>query len=320
MDLIKKIRRENGCDQEMLQRAQNDPEILSTIKSLQGNASRGLDRFSDELYSKSTHFLLELIQNADDNTYAPGVLPKLCLTLGRGSNGDVMMAVHCNEVGFKAEDVVAICKVGASTKKNVEGYIGEKGIGFKSVFRVADVVHIASGDYKFKLDRREELGMITPIWDDSSPARHAIPGWTAFVLELAKSEDPKEIAARLVELSSSLLLFLRRLRSLKISTGLGDPNLDRVIAIKCVEAENQVVQVQRTENGVTSSHQYFMTKKTIPTFAEDPRRQGISKSEIVLAFPLDDAGEPRISPQTVHAFLPLRDYGFTFIIQADFLT
>ncbi|KZP18490.1 hypothetical protein FIBSPDRAFT_1046178 [Athelia psychrophila] len=189
-----------------------------------------------------------------------------------------------------------------------------------SVFRVADVVHIASGDYKFKLDRREELGMITPIWDDSSPAGHATPGGTAFVLELAKSEDPKEIAARLVELSSSLLLFLRRLRSLSISTGLGDPNLDRSIVIKCIEAENQVVQVQKTENGVTSSHQYFMTKKSISTFAEDPRRQGISKSEIVLAFPLDDAGRPHISPQTVHAFLPLRDYGFNFIIQADFLT
>ncbi|KZP08811.1 hypothetical protein FIBSPDRAFT_900968 [Athelia psychrophila] len=327
MDLIKKIRRENGCDEEMLLRAQNgDPDIMSTIKALQGNTSRGLERFSDELYSKSTHFLLELIQNADDNTYAPSVLPELCLTLVRDSNGDAIMGVQCNEVGFRAEDVVAICKVGASTKKNVEGYIGhvlvkgEKGIGFKSVFRVADVVHIASGDYKFKLDRREELGMITPIWDDSSPARHATPGWTAFVLELSKSEDPKEIAARLVELSSSLLLFLRRLRSLSISIGLDDPVLDRAIVIKCIEAENQVVQVQKTENGIISSHQYFMTKETISTFAEDPRRQGVSKSEIVLAFPVGDAGKPHISPQTVHAFLPLRDYGFTFIIQADFLT
>lgn len=44
MDLINKIRRENGCDEAMLLRAENDPEILSTIQALQGNASRGLDR------------------------------------------------------------------------------------------------------------------------------------------------------------------------------------------------------------------------------------------------------------------------------------
>jgi hypothetical protein len=40
MELINKIRRENGCDQEMLRRAENDPEIFNAIKALQGNASR----------------------------------------------------------------------------------------------------------------------------------------------------------------------------------------------------------------------------------------------------------------------------------------
>jgi hypothetical protein len=44
MDLINKIRRENGCDKEMLRRAGIDPEIFNTIKALQGNASRGLER------------------------------------------------------------------------------------------------------------------------------------------------------------------------------------------------------------------------------------------------------------------------------------
>ena len=30
---------------------------------------RSLHRLSTELYSKDTHFVLELVQNADDNTY-----------------------------------------------------------------------------------------------------------------------------------------------------------------------------------------------------------------------------------------------------------
>ena len=38
---------------------------------------RALQRLSQELYSKDTHFVLELVQNADDNSYAAGVLPAL---------------------------------------------------------------------------------------------------------------------------------------------------------------------------------------------------------------------------------------------------
>jgi hypothetical protein len=30
-----------------------------------------------DIYSQDTHFLLELIQNADDNAYVPGVVPSL---------------------------------------------------------------------------------------------------------------------------------------------------------------------------------------------------------------------------------------------------
>ena len=47
--------------------------------------------------------------------------------------------VDCNEDGFTRENVEAICNVGASTKtrNNSQYYIGEKSIGFKSVFMVA---------------------------------------------------------------------------------------------------------------------------------------------------------------------------------------
>lgn len=42
-----------------------------------------------------------------------------------------------NEQGFSFNNIKALCDVGNSTKKDVNtGYIGKKGIGFKSVFRV----------------------------------------------------------------------------------------------------------------------------------------------------------------------------------------
>jgi hypothetical protein len=40
-------------------------------------------------------------------------------------------------VGFAEANMRALCDVGSSTKASISGYIGQKGIGFKSVFRWA---------------------------------------------------------------------------------------------------------------------------------------------------------------------------------------
>lgn len=51
-------------------------------------------------------------------------------------------AVLNNEQGFSAQNVRALCDVGNSTKGgSIAGYIGQKGIGFKSVFRVSRKEH-----------------------------------------------------------------------------------------------------------------------------------------------------------------------------------
>ncbi|KUJ23972.1 uncharacterized protein LY89DRAFT_712924 [Mollisia scopiformis] len=52
---------------------------------------------------------------------------------------------------------------------------------------------------------------------------------------------------------------------------------------------------------------------------QESKRQGVSSSEIVLGFPIGKDGQPRRESQQAYAFLPIRDYGFEFLIQADFL-
>lgn len=87
-----------------------------------------MNRVSKYLYTDITHFILELIQNADDNTYPPGVRPTFSVNLSRRR-----LVVKCNETGFTADNVRAICDINGSTKKarkSIEdGCIGEKGIG-----------------------------------------------------------------------------------------------------------------------------------------------------------------------------------------------
>lgn len=59
---------------------------------------------SDQLYQKETHFILELIQNADDNAFDDGVVPTLAFHVVASGNSWQMLIV-CNETGFQEENV-----------------------------------------------------------------------------------------------------------------------------------------------------------------------------------------------------------------------
>lgn len=96
-----------------------------------------LRKLSEDIYSSDSRFALELIQNADDNIYANGILPSFDLFV----NSSVVVTSN-NEVGFAPQNVLAICNVSKSTKVG-SASIGRKGIGFKSVFK---------GAYIFMLD------------------------------------------------------------------------------------------------------------------------------------------------------------------------
>ena len=78
---------------------------------------RALQRLSVDLYSTDSHFVLELVQNADDNRYGPGVVPALAFHVGSDA-----VAVRNNEVGLTERNVRALCDVGRSTKSVLQGY------------------------------------------------------------------------------------------------------------------------------------------------------------------------------------------------------
>ena len=123
---------------EHIRRIREDFQASQRVKDSLNNSIQALAR---DLYSKDTHFIFELIQNAEDNTYQ-AVEPSLSFRLVKvdptaathGTYGALI--IQNNEIGFSSENVDAICAVGKTTKIKIQGYIGEKGIGFKSVFRV----------------------------------------------------------------------------------------------------------------------------------------------------------------------------------------
>ncbi|KAK3200430.1 hypothetical protein Dsin_023845 [Dipteronia sinensis] len=87
---------------------------------------------SAELYAKDVHFLMELIQNAEDNEYPSGVNPSLEFVITSrditGTGAAATLLMFNNEKGFSASNINSICSVAKSTKKGnrKRGYIGEK--------------------------------------------------------------------------------------------------------------------------------------------------------------------------------------------------
>ncbi|CAO2650180.1 Nn.00g014720.m01.CDS01 [Neocucurbitaria sp. VM-36] len=272
-----------------------------------------LDILSEQLYDKSTHFLLELLQNADDNAYKCQT-PTMNLTYRPGS-----LRIDCNEVGFSEENVKAICSIGESTKKGLNrssGYIGEKGIGFKSVFKVADIVWISSRQFNFKFDRSQDLGIIAPLWEDFPEP--TIPGYTSFFMRLADGHHEEELMQDIRLLDPTLLVFLRRIRELNLSITRTDESIwsTRLSRTDTWESGNLVVNLSQGDSSV----QYLVTKHVVNHVVNEIKRPGCLESELLLAFPITDkSNERKGAIQSVYAFLPIRSYGFRFLLQSDFL-
>ena len=108
-----------------------DGQRLLTVQ--EERIGRSLDRLSRDLYSKDTHFVLELVQNADDNCYPTELMrsvDSVCLLDACPAVRFIIavdgVTVLNNETGFCERDVRALCDVGRSTKgKHKYGYIGE---------------------------------------------------------------------------------------------------------------------------------------------------------------------------------------------------
>ena len=92
-------------------------------------------------YSDRTHFLFELLQNAED-----AEATEIEIRLMR----DGLTLIHDGR-DFTENDVRGICGVSASTKQNAPNRIGKFGIGFKSVYAYTNTPHIMSGQFDFEI-------------------------------------------------------------------------------------------------------------------------------------------------------------------------
>jgi HSP90 family molecular chaperone len=125
-----------------------------------------------------------------------------------------------NEIGFRMADVESICGIGNSSKKEFfetakQKRIGEKGIGFKSVFGVSDEVFITSGHCSFKFNIGEPSGRLAPTWEKFPRKKRS--GFTSIYLQLRPDLDKTMLVGALQNLDGRHLMFLRQLKKVDIS-------------------------------------------------------------------------------------------------------
>jgi hypothetical protein len=268
------------------------------------------------------HFLLELLQNADDNAYEDSIIPKMKIIYRDGT-----LRFDTNEIGFRRADVEVICSIGHSSKKESqrEGRrIGEKGIGFKAVFRVADEVFINSGHYSFKFtDKKspgtdkEPLGRLTPVWAELPKER--LTGFTSIFLSLRQNGDRGMLVEEMKKLDARLLMFLQNVKEVEVDL--------LEIWFRSTKfmwrREDGTSEYSRLPSQILKPDNispYIIFRYPVSDLPEEEKRKGCNESELVLAFPTSVASPPgqqqeeqkEVSPTTheVYSFLPIRDYGF----------
>ena len=314
---IEKIRKEKFWLDEKGQLSKENPLIDDLINSIA--------RLSEGLYSKDTHFIFELIQNAEDNEYYKGTEPSISFRLVKADptntpNSVGALIVQNNEIGFSPDNVDAICAIGKTTKSKLQGYIGEKGIGFKSVFRITTIPHIFSNGYQFcfpEKDEKTSLGYIVPRWIKDIP--HGVdPKQTTIILPLDKPDFGYErIEGMLQDIEPETILFLSKLKEIQIKTDGGDN-----LTILKDDKQSPLIQllIEGTKHGeLYSVREFLLFTQTVdrPRDVRHEKRIDIDKRDVTIAFPADDN---KNSIGKIFAYLPVRsDTGFPFLINADFI-
>jgi len=312
----------SGNHGEHIRKIRDDFQASQRVKDSLNNSIQALAK---DLYSKDTHFIFELIQNAEDNTYhavEPSLSFRLVATDPTGTkDSDGVLIVQNNEIGFSSDNVDAICAVGKTTKSKIQGYIGEKGIGFKSVFRITSSPHIFSNGYSFCLPEHDEetgLGYIVPKWIDRIP-EGIDPSQTTIILPLDKTDFRYEKIERMLrEIEPETIIFLSKLKVIKVETDTGDT----LTILKDDQDMPQVqIMVEGTMQGESFSKvdEFLLYRKAFdkPSDVSHEKRIGIDKRDVSIVFPTSENKE---SAGRIFAYLPVRsDTGLPFLINADFI-
>lgn len=247
-------------------------------------------------YTVRTHFIFELLQNAED-----------ALARRTGWDGSRAVRFHLTDNGLRVShygqpfddaDVRGVCGIAESTKDLTA--IGRFGIGFKSVYAFTDRPEIHSGTEDFAIE-----SFVWPVASELLP-RDAEETVIALPLKSGDAEGHDEIGTGLGKLGASALMFLRQIEEIHWSVEGGqsglylreseevDSNVRRVTVIGQERDADDVDQTwlvfSRAVTDGVSRHVGFVEIAFALTEPEEGNREAVvrlERSQLVVFFPTE---------------------------------
>ncbi len=226
-------------------------------------------------YDDRTHFIYELLQNAED-----------ALGKREGWSGSRAIAFelqprelivsHCG-VPFSEGDVRSICGIGESTKGLTS--IGRFGIGFKSVYAFTDAPEIHSGDEHFAIE--------SFVWPRPAAVPPSDPDRTVLRLPLRERDEGAvgEISTGLRRLGMRVLLFLREINEVQWRLPDGSAGLYLRSDRKPVSPNGYRISLVGERIGVADSEEDWLV------FEQEVRRDQVPVGYVEVAFRLDHSSD-----------------------------
>lgn len=221
--------------------------------SQENGFEEGIKKLLTWIYPYKTHFIYELLQNAED-THASVVR----FTLGERA----LDFEHNGPHMFSLADVNSITGMGISTKRDDPTNIGKFGVGFKAVFAYTDTPEIRSGDYHFCISN-----MVVPDAIDRHPTGKQETVFT-FPFDHPKKtvrEAVQEISQGLTALNENTLLFLRWIG--KIEYLLPDGTLG--IQERIEHGDGRIEIRSSTSGGSTTINHWLRFEKSVNVKDDD---------------------------------------------------
>ena len=289
-------------------------------------ALTGAMQIIEKAFTRSGHFVLEFIQNAED-----AEARRVRIVLEDGA-----IKIFNDGKPFTRDDVEATCSIGRS-RKDPRKHIGYLGVGFKAVFLVSSRPHIYSKTYRFKFDKHYWDGkhknvpwQITPIWLDEVPEE--LKDWNVyFYIPIDERKYEEKIEGELENLTSTTLLFLRSIDELELVFNGKNKVFRRE---KREENENYTIYTLKViENGIEKESNWVVFRRVVKVpdevkadkYTKDWNRDKVEYREIAVAFKLDNTGDLEPIPGTVKfgvfSYVPLKEepIELPYYIHADFL-
>lgn len=264
-------------------------------------------------YSERTHFIFELLQNAED---ALKKRVDSCLPTSVSFHLSIEgLEVRHFGTPFTPDNVKSICAINESTKKDDLTEIGCFGIGFKSVYAFTKRPEVHNGDEHFAIE-----GFVLPV---EVPARPTRDGETLFWLPFTPEDTTAvdEISLALTNLGARSLLFLKFVTDIEWSLPTGKSGLFLKNPPRDSRGGHRVILLGEANDGSGETAEEWQVFSRVVT-----KSDGRDAGHVEVAFQIREGASGNKSVQSIDdsklvVFFPTEvSTGLGFLIQGPYRT